>query len=826
MTGVGASIADGTVELADGWRLWRQAVLRGAGFPAAQVLALGAPEAAAAARHQLDLSTVEAEARARTLSVLQAATETAPPGGGKLLGKWIKRLRAGEPPDTTGAPPELVALLQPALAARAAVAEAQAGFERAFAAGRERVSAALRTVAADGRFREAVTWQSRGALRGSVDALLRQPISATDDKTRQQEQLVAGYLQRYCTKNDTIGFFGPIGWARVVPRGGAPEALPGPTLLSGRRVFFEYWAIDALAEKLAEDPELKILLPPRRLPGVRLDGRALHYPIDKVVTVGDEVTRVLSACDGRRNAREIAAALIADPALGLDGEDECYALLAELEEKKLLRWALEVPTHPTHPDRQLRRLLLALPDEPARQRALGALDELCAGRDAVERAAGDWQRVDESLRACEERFAQLTGQATVRSGMARNLLSEDCLRDLDLHLPDESLAGLGAPLGLLLHSARWLSWEVARRYREALQRVHATLAAETGSPVIDLLLFWTRTAELLSDNPRRISPLVDEVKSEIERRWASILRLDPTAHRVAFRADDLRAEVERAFDAPRPGWPSARFHSPDLMAVVDGGHVTFVLGELHCGDNTACMPLFVEHHAAPEQLHRLLRQAVGPRPEPVMLRQVVNRRANHSAWPDDLDVETGAARSDRPPERVLAVGDLVVDGSDGLCVRSRDRAHRFELLEFFGFNLTQNLGELRVLPPLPHLPRVTIDGLVIARERWRFEPAELAFARETKPQDRFLGAARFARALALPRFVFVKIPEEEKPLYVDLESPIYIEILAKLARKASAIFLSEMLPAVDQAWLPDAQGNRYVWELRTAAVDPEPWRAA
>jgi hypothetical protein len=789
-------------------------VLRGAGFPAAQVLSLGAPEAAEAARRICTLKESEADEFGRVIAALQAATETAPPGGGKLLGKAIKRLRAGELPELGDAPAEVVALLQPAVAARAAVVEARAVFEQTFAGARERVSTALRTVAADDRFREAVTWQSRGAVRGSIDALLRQPVSATDDKTRQQEQLVAGYLQRYCTKNDTIGFFGPIGWARVAPEA-AVVAVPGPALVSRRHVFFEYWPIDVLAQKLAEDGDLKLLLAPRRLPAVWLDGLQLHYPIDKVVTVDEEVARLLSLCDGRRSAQTIAAEL---------GGDEWYPMLAELEEKKLIRWTLDVPTHPFHPERELRQMLVDLGDAPAQRRALGILDELCAARDRVALAAGDARGIDEALRACEEQFIQLTESATVRTGQARNMLSEDCLRDLELRLPDAAFAGLGAPLTLILLSARWLSWELARRYREELERMHAALAAETGSPVVDLLRFWTQAADLLSDNAKRPSQLVDDVKREVERRWSAILALDPTARRIDLRAEELHGRVADAFSAPGPGWANARFHGPDLMPIVEDGRTRWVLGEIHCAENMVLMPLFVQHHPAPEVLHQLLRQSVGPRLEPVKLRQNVDRRGLNSPWSDDFDVETGASRSARPPEQLLQVGQLVVDSAGGLCVRTRDGARRWDVIEFFGFILTHNFGDLRLLPPAPHQPRVTIDDLVIARERWQLAPAELAFAREAKPVDRFFGAVRFARDRQFPRFVFVKVPEEDKPVFVDLESPIYVEILAKLARKASAITFSEMLPGLDEVWLPDAQGNRYTCELRTAVVDPQPWQ--
>ncbi|HEX6160079.1 MAG TPA: hypothetical protein VF111_07930, partial [Thermoanaerobaculia bacterium] len=57
-------------------------------------------------------------------------------------------------------------------------------------------------IAADARFREAVTWQNRPAVETALDGLLRRPPGTDTAKTRQQQRLVAKYLQRYCAKND------------------------------------------------------------------------------------------------------------------------------------------------------------------------------------------------------------------------------------------------------------------------------------------------------------------------------------------------------------------------------------------------------------------------------------------------------------------------------------------------------------------------------------------------------------------------------------------------------------------------------------------------
>src|SRR5436853_208347 len=79
---------------------------------------------------------------------------------------------------------------------------ARHGFEHEYLAGVNDVSRALREVAADERFREAVAWQNRNVLHAGVDSLLRHnsPNASRDSKQRQNEEAVASYWQRYRVK--------------------------------------------------------------------------------------------------------------------------------------------------------------------------------------------------------------------------------------------------------------------------------------------------------------------------------------------------------------------------------------------------------------------------------------------------------------------------------------------------------------------------------------------------------------------------------------------------------------------------------------------------
>jgi hypothetical protein len=78
----------------------------------------------------------------------------------------------------------------------------------------------------------------------------------------------------------------------------------------------------------------------------------------------------------------------------------------------------------------------------------------------------------------------------------------------------------------------------------------------------------------------------------------------------------------------------------------------------------------------------------------------------------------------------------------------------------------------------------------------------------------------------MPRQVFVKTPIEIKPFYLDFDSPIYVEILAKKVRRTGEaslaeppITVTEMLPEHTALWLSDAEGQRYTSEFRFAALD-------
>jgi hypothetical protein len=697
---------------------------------------------------------------------------------------------------------------------------------------------AVREVAATALFQEALIWQNRRAFHTCVEPLLSGGHHG-GSSTRRHQRMVANYLQRYCAKNDTIGFFGPVGWGRIDEQAPALTAAPGGTLLARRDVYFEPWAIDALADLLAKDEALQPWVTPRRLAFARLDGMNVRLPGVGFLKLSAGQAAVFEACDGAKTAREVAGELVRTNPGRFPSVADVYRFLAILRKLELISCEFSVPFD-AHPERWLRRSLEQIGEVDLRQRALDTLSEFEAARCRVSQAAGDPERLDRALADMERVFTRITGEAATRhAGLTyagRTLVYEDCRRDVSVTLGSDLLESLGPPLSLLLTSARWFTFELARGYRRLFREVYEGVVRETGSPIVEAVHLLPKLYPLIFGHENDVAA---SVESSFRDKWSDVLSLPAGETRVDYSAASLRARVIEAFEVPRPGWRGAFYHSPDVMIAassveaVQQGQYQLVLGELHLSANSLGALVFVEQHPSPEQLllaieHDMAQTGIVLVPPRDWLggpkrtwRLLTSRR--------DFQLEVGSGVSPAPRSRTLQLSMLVARATgDSLEVHTRDGRLRFDLIDVLADTLVMaSFSRFRMLGGSGHLPRVSIDRLVVCRETWRLAADSMEFARHKLEADRFLAARRWAAANGLPRWVFVKVPAEVKPFFVDFESPIYVDILAKAARRAietgmtdSEFVVSEMLPTPDQLWLQNAQGERYTSELRIVAVDP------
>ncbi|HEX7313095.1 MAG TPA: lantibiotic dehydratase, partial [Pyrinomonadaceae bacterium] len=723
-------------------------------------------------------------------------------------------------------------------AALARVEEARAEYEKEFNAGVARVSGEISRLAGEGRFREAVTWQNRRALQSCLDYLASRN-GTRDSRRRQHEELAASYLQRYCVKNDTIGFFGPVAWARLDETEGALKAEPGAEFLAARQVYFEGWGVDMLAAQLNGRRELRPWMPPRLLPFARVEGDTLHLPFKAPMRLPARQAAVLRACDGERTAKEIAGEVLRASAVnGAGGEREVYALLEAFASQGLIGWGFEVPLE-SYPERTLRRLLERIGDDAARREALTMLDDYEAARAAVSAAAGNADTLAAAIDNLEGVFTRLTGEASTRSSgktyAGRTLVYEDCRRDIQATFGRDLVDELAAPLSLLLRSARWFTYQVAVGMRRSFGEIYARLASRSGNRVVDGVSFWTQAQASLFGSDLRV---LDEVRSDFQRRWADVLNLEPGGGRREYTSEALREKVEAAFDAPHAGWSYARYHSPDVMIAADGaeavrrGEYQFVLGEIHVALNTLSAAFQIAQHPEPAQLFQALEadlpqtRLVSVPPKEWVSLTARTRVALVS--PKDFRLVFGNDPTGVAPSQAVPIAELVVEERGGsLVVRTRDGRLCLDIVEALSDALSNLVVDhFKLMRPQGRNPRVSIDRLVVARESWYFAPASLGWAWVKDEAERFAAARRWARAEGLPRRCFMKVAVEPKPSYVDFDSPIYVGLMAKSVRRtaeagegAGVVAVSEMLPEVNETWLPDAEGRHYTSELRIVALD-------
>ncbi|MCP4445502.1 MAG: hypothetical protein GY811_09190 [Myxococcales bacterium] len=325
------------------------------------------------------------------------------------------------------------------------------------------------------------------------------------------------------------------------------------------------------------------------------------------------------------------------------------------------------------------------------------------------------------------------------------------------------------------------------------------------------------------------------MKDLLRERWGEILKLPCDDSSISYRANDLVDSVELAFAAERPGWPGARYHSPDLMFIdepKEGCAPSIVLGEVHAAVNTCGIRVYQSQvENSEEMIAARAHDLSDPAVVPVIPREQASRADHVCMSSRDFDLESGDTPSWKERSKVLEVGALVLTERSGeLIVRDRGSGREFFLVEILEAALSAEVvADFSYLPisaHSAHRPRISIGGLIVGRETWHFESAEIPFAESPRGVEQFVEARRWAEEYGLPPRVFVKTPEETKPVYIDLTSPVYVEIFVRLARQASTLMVSEMLPEIGQQWLRDQEGSQFTSEVRIVAVDPVPWREA
>ncbi|HEX8475515.1 MAG TPA: lantibiotic dehydratase [Pyrinomonadaceae bacterium] len=825
------------------WALWRWIGLRGAGFPVSQVLGLAASECTGVRDEIVETEVELQRLREEALRALHGQVKNTDAEHKAQLEKAIKRLRKNAAPEPLDTATEAASQVEAFRHARTHLDDLWKEFHASFESALVRQSKFISEMAANNRFQEAIIWQNRQAFHTAVAALADDSTghATRNSKRRQHEELVAKYLQRYCTKNDTIGTFGPVGWAKFVDDGAALKAMPGASLIAERNVYFEVWAMDALAQALTKDKEFLPWLVPRRMPYVDTRDDSLYVPKRKPIRISGGQVALLRACDGKRNAREIADELVRTQPSEFRSTGDVFMVLEIFQKNQLISWRIEAPLE-LYPERTLQKWFERIGDEELRVKVLSQLGEMEDARRAVVAASDDAPKLNDAFIRLETTFTRLTDVAPTRSAggtyAARTLIYEDSRRDIEVELGSEILESVGPALSLILTSARWLTCKAAGMGNKYFADAYDELSAASGSKLVEFIEFYEKLKPLFGGDQENVFDAT--LRPLLRKKWADVLAIPTDLRAVEYRSEDLRERVMSVFDAPPPEWPLARYQCPDLMIAassadaIQRGEYKLVLGELHVAWNTLAWWLFVAQHPAPAEI---LKNFEIDLPEPLVAPIIPKSHwAGRTARllparlaSKDYRIEALPAFTNLDPKQIVVSSELVVERADGeLVIRARDGRVRFTVREVYSELLSQRISSsFGLLNPNPYRPRVSIDNLVVCREAWRFNAAEMEFAFVKDEAERFVAARRWTHRHGIPRFAFISASAvEAKPFYMDFDSPAYVNILAKVIRHASelkgeesGVTVTEMLPASDETWLPDAAGQHYTSELRIVALD-------
>jgi hypothetical protein len=647
-------------------------------------------------------------------------------------------------------------------------AGAGAGWESA----RRQGADALSRLGGQPLFREAIFISNPGldaVLDGWLEALAADPEGATAKK---RLKTLWRYAQRFCAKNDTTAFFGPVAAGRLDAEGAA-RTWP---LRERTQAFVTHWAAELLLKAAAA--ELSGPDADRPAPGVASEaGTPRPWRVD--------ARGVLRPSEDPRDAATSG-------------------------------WA-ELPVGLADPLAEVRRRI-----EGATGAARGAwLARLDALRTQCARYAGaplDTRR--DALAAMESVVADVSGVSPRRKPgefyASRTVVHEMCDRvGAPASLPPghAAICQSVAPwleLATLPAAADRLAFRAW--YRRAFDDAERPWREVAGALAADktgfLLSAPEGTRALRASATAARSILRDRVDAHFEGSSVDHpLEIDPAL------LEPTLAAARPFIDACGTG-----FANPDLMVGEGAEGLYAVFAEAHhLAYPTPCLlPVLGCRDALLGDLRAFLAALCTPA-EPAIPVSYAHSFISVSEDMGQVDLQLSGL-SPLGPDRRASLAELRVRPTASgfeftATTESGRRAQVAPLTRLLG--LDRASPAYSVSPPdlgallgsdwryPSSLPRISLGPLVIHRRRWRVVSSRWAGERTA---DASVHKLRRLAGDAFPRFTFVSPPSEPKPLLFDRDSPLAVEFLLRHARESESLTFVEMLPGPEDLWLRGGHG--------------------
>jgi len=639
---------------------------------------------------------------------------------------------------------------------------------------------------------------------------------------RKRERHLLLYLQRVAAKNDTFGEFGPSAWGRI---GNATESLtfsvqPG---IARREAFLERWTAHALAAAMNADPSVFCELKPRLNPnGVLRADTFVLTDTGQVVPLSAAQLEIVRRCN-------------AQTAVHLLGAEQ---LVRELADLNVIICRVEVPALEAHAVDVLANDVRAWRDGEARGRWGAALETLTALPPQLAQSNSQEQRAA-IVNAARDRFSKLGAERASGSRAlyaAVNPIAEECFREckfeISAALADEVATDAAPWFDLWRDTYAFIANRVAGNLRMLLQKA----PVHDGALPLPAFLRFCEAAKIPLAGPGMVG-MAHLAFQEVKAAFRERLQPHAEANEYELTAEDCHV-VRRNLDYPK--FDEFTYPSADLQLEAESadavarGEYRWIVSELHPPVATLhhCMYWSCPDHAA---LSKALISTVKQKPTfhfGFFAADFTAHTAlrNFSALPA-LSNFVAPQRAD-PAWRYVPPGetDVFTDESTG-DVGLRHAVTR-EYLGSFARAWLIPLGFHPFQFALsPHTPRLRCGKVIVQRRTWSVGPDALAagnFAGVSR--DLVLAIEKLRASRGLPRFVYIRPTEQAlrragavgrdkdtKPVFVDFESYLSLEIFHRWLTKAGELELTEMLPEPDKLLWKESDGRR-TFELRTLIV--------
>ena len=818
--------------MSSAYRIASPFLIRLAGVPFDVLEELATPDACAAAR---DLLAREIELDRRKSAALEFVTRRESGLTSQEFVAWRTAIRRDEIPEQKIPPP-----LQEYTRAATAVKQARSRLEQQLQEELTRARRAL--LQTSQRILPRYLVFGSGEVHHLIDHSGGE-LPPRNSRTRERERHLLLYLQRIAAKNDTFSEFGPSAWGSASQSASALNFQPRPGI-ARREVFLERWTAHALAAAINSDPETFLERRPRLNPnGIFIENRFVFADSGVATDLTPQELAILARCDGATPIHAFVAdggassslpAAAGEPALIQPAKDTSAGeldVIRGLIDKKILIAALEVPALEPFAFQILRDDIAAWREGAARQRWLPLADSFI-------KSAADFSETTEPdqrqkiLSAAREQFSQLgaerkPGQRSLYAAV--NPIAEECFRDCTFEIPllDEVVTDTEPWIDFWRDNYAFVASRVAAGLRMVMEKV--------GKDTLPLPAFLRacETAKLPLTGPGLVGLAVMAFQ---EAKAAFRERLKPHAHLPEYELTAADCHfVRENFSYQK--FDEFTFPSADLQLAAKSqdaimrGEYRWIVSELHPAAATLhhCMYWSCPDHTA---LSRALQLSTSGKPF-----------FHFGFFAADFTAHTTVRIFDALPQQAIfaspqrgdpswhsvspAQAEVFIEQDGDVALRANGK-----YLGSFARNWIIPLGFHPFQFGLaPHTPRLRCGRVIVQRRSWSVSSEEMGSGNFSGlSRELVLAVERLRAAKDWPRFVYIRPTEQAlrrsgaegrdkdtKPVFIDFESYLFLEIFHRWLSKAGELEITEMLPTPDDLWWREPDGRR-TFELRTLMV--------